>query len=839
MREKIRSAPSVPDHEVLRKIGGGSYGDVWMARAVTGVMRAIKVIWREDFENDRDFEREFEGIKNYEPISRNHPGLIPILHVGRKKGKDEFYYYVMELADDIENGQKIHPVEYEPRTLRTDLVAADKSPMEVDRCIKMGLQISKALEYLHDQGLAHRDVKPGNIIYLGGKARLADIGLVAMPGQMTFVGTQGFVPPEGPGTRRSDIYALGKVLYEMCTGMDRMDFPNLPECTFTGEQSKRWKTLNSIICDMCDPRESARNLKRAPQVIDALEEVSAGKGFKRKKIGGASKGGFLKSAALAALIVGMLIVGVRRGWLTPQTTEAEKVYVPVKITSTPSGAEVWTMDGEYLGTTPLAGRELEVGRYAQYNFRLEGYSNTVQGAQVLAPAVIIEAKLPVFAPPQAGKRWSDVLGLSYMPDEDTHLSSVHVMRWPIARFLKSGVDPKTLAFGYGKVEVGRFNRDVAVMTKESAVRYCEWLTEISREGGYLTEDSVIVPQMDLKSKVSGISDKMRKANLRPFRCRVLAVPYASMKIFLNTDEEATIYIEGEVMEAEQDGNVVEIKRVPPEKLNVRVEVEGYRSVTKAYTFGASEKKEITVNLKANNSVIFDKQWTNSLGMLMVPFNDRLMVAQNETTVASYTEFCKQKKYPMPANPVYPQTAGHPVVFVSRADAMNFCEWLTKRERRELRIGETHTYRLPTDLEWSALAGLHGESGKTPFERDVEEDESFVWGGYWPPLYGDGNLAGYESEFEDAQRVIESYDDGEAYAAVVGVSSPNENNLHDLAGNVYEWVSDDFGVGEYGVTRGGSWKSYQKENLYRKFRNPLSPETKNQETGFRIILSKEM
>src|SRR5207344_2147329 len=60
---------------------------------------AVKVIYRQAFEHDRPYEREFEGIQKFEPISRLHESQVDILHVGRNDAEGCFYY-VMELADD-------------------------------------------------------------------------------------------------------------------------------------------------------------------------------------------------------------------------------------------------------------------------------------------------------------------------------------------------------------------------------------------------------------------------------------------------------------------------------------------------------------------------------------------------------------------------------------------------------------------------------------------------------------------------------------------------------------------------------------------------------------------
>ena len=81
VKRVVRPTPSIPDHKVVRQIGSGAYGEVWLAKALTGAWRAVKIVWREDFEDERTFNREFEGILQYEPIARNHPGLVHILHV--------------------------------------------------------------------------------------------------------------------------------------------------------------------------------------------------------------------------------------------------------------------------------------------------------------------------------------------------------------------------------------------------------------------------------------------------------------------------------------------------------------------------------------------------------------------------------------------------------------------------------------------------------------------------------------------------------------------------------------------------------------------------------------
>src|SRR5712672_1278089 len=78
----------IPDHHLLRCIGRGSYGEVWLARNVMNLYRAVKIVRRQSFDSARPFERELSGIRKFEPVSRSHDGFVDILHVGNNEARD-------------------------------------------------------------------------------------------------------------------------------------------------------------------------------------------------------------------------------------------------------------------------------------------------------------------------------------------------------------------------------------------------------------------------------------------------------------------------------------------------------------------------------------------------------------------------------------------------------------------------------------------------------------------------------------------------------------------------------------------------------------------------------
>ena len=269
---RASQARDIPDHTLLRCVGRGAYGEVWLARNAIGGFHAVKIVYRKNFPKAAPFEREFNGMQTFAPLSRSHPGLMHILHVGRNDLRGCFYY-VMEAADDEVSGANIAPENYTPRTLAR--VIARRGRLPVRDCVQLGLQLSSALDHLHQKQLIHRDIKPANIIFVGGQAKLADVGLVTTTnsdeGEVTRVGTSGFLAPEGPGAPSADVFALGKTLYEAATGCECVQFPELPADLNAGPEADALLRLHEILLSACETDLADRYASAAAMRADLLD----------------------------------------------------------------------------------------------------------------------------------------------------------------------------------------------------------------------------------------------------------------------------------------------------------------------------------------------------------------------------------------------------------------------------------------------------------------------------------------------------------------------------------------------------------------------------------------
>uniref|UniRef100_UPI0037C06C95 serine/threonine-protein kinase n=1 Tax=Gemmatimonas sp. TaxID=1962908 RepID=UPI0037C06C95 len=238
-------------YRVTRELGAGGMATVYLAHDLKHERDvAIKVL-HPDLGAALGAERFLAEIKTTAKLQ--HPHILPLLDSGAADG---LLYYVMPLVTG--------------ETLRARLVRETQLPLE--DALQLAREVADALAYAHAQGVIHRDIKPENILLQGGAgsqhALVADFGIAlavqsAGGARMTqtglSLGTPQYMSPEqAMGERaidaRSDVYALGAVLYEMLTG----------EPPFSGA------TVQSIVAKVLTERPVAPSTLRdtVPPAVD-------------------------------------------------------------------------------------------------------------------------------------------------------------------------------------------------------------------------------------------------------------------------------------------------------------------------------------------------------------------------------------------------------------------------------------------------------------------------------------------------------------------------------------------------------------------------------------------
>ena len=276
-KDSSDTRPEVGDYELVDPpFGRGSYGKVWLAKNAVGQWQALKVVYRASFGSEAPYDREFGGITKYKPISDKHSGLLRVDFVSKKR--PDYFYYVMELGDGVESGWEKEPTKYRPLDLAGLCKNTPGRRLSVRQCVRIALEVIEGLDFLHGQNLTHRDIKPQNVIFVNGHAKLADVGLVAelrsVDEEGTLVGTPGYMPPppESPGTAQADIFALGMVLYMMATGKNASSFPEIGTSLTEAADSAAFFALNGVILKACKPNLSQR-YQTAEEMRQALLQI--------------------------------------------------------------------------------------------------------------------------------------------------------------------------------------------------------------------------------------------------------------------------------------------------------------------------------------------------------------------------------------------------------------------------------------------------------------------------------------------------------------------------------------------------------------------------------------
>lgn len=279
-----RSLGRVSRYELVREIGRGGYGIVFLA-IDSKLNRDVAVkIARPEVVADpvgiRQFQKESQAAATLQ-----HPGIVPVFDCGVE---NEFHFYVMPFFNCDDLGQWL---------------AKQTSPIDQRVAAEIIRDLAVAIHYGHQQGIIHRDIKPQNILLntnptKPGKVQpiVLDFGLCGViesgnESTSLLAGTPRYMSPEQamfgscPVTKRSDLYSIGVVFYQLLTGVTPHQANSLPEAIMMlhGEAIELPRTLRpdlsleiQTICLKCLRKDPDRRYPTAQRLVDDLESYLNG-----------------------------------------------------------------------------------------------------------------------------------------------------------------------------------------------------------------------------------------------------------------------------------------------------------------------------------------------------------------------------------------------------------------------------------------------------------------------------------------------------------------------------------------------------------------------------------
>ncbi|MBS6475666.1 MAG: serine/threonine protein kinase, partial [Clostridiales bacterium] len=300
-------------YRLEQKIGSGGTSVVYRAvRLEDGKTVAVKLLKEEYCDNEEQVQRFLRESNALAHLS--HENIVNILDVGQTE--QGIYYIVMEYVDRL--------------TLKEYIKARGR--LSFDEIIDVVTQICEGLGHAHENGIIHRDIKPQNILLASdGTVKVADFGIARVLNQNTLtmagkdvVGSVHYISPEqARGShidKRSDIYSLGVVMYEMATGQLPFEGeeaitvamrhinqlpkrpieinPEIPECLnniilkcMAKDQAKRYQSISELHSDLLDAAENpdgfivAGNSRGDSALRIGDEERSGNSGGNKRKSG--------------------------------------------------------------------------------------------------------------------------------------------------------------------------------------------------------------------------------------------------------------------------------------------------------------------------------------------------------------------------------------------------------------------------------------------------------------------------------------------------------------------------------------------------------------------------
>ena len=252
-------------YTLIRKLGRGGFGEVWLAERRTEIL-TTKVAIKLPLQTQIDIEEVKREATLWEKAS-GHPNVLPIIEA------------------NVYDGQIVIVSEYASDGSLADLISRERK-LSVEKSIEIMSGILSGLEFLHARRIIHRDLKPANVLLQGNTPRLADFGIsralrtTQTSSSNTITGTWEYMAPEafdGKRNIQTDVWSAGVTLYKLLTG--RMPFPQTEPTALVGAIMTREpdplpysipQVLRNVVLQSLSKDPAAR-FKSASQMSTALQ----------------------------------------------------------------------------------------------------------------------------------------------------------------------------------------------------------------------------------------------------------------------------------------------------------------------------------------------------------------------------------------------------------------------------------------------------------------------------------------------------------------------------------------------------------------------------------------
>jgi serine/threonine protein kinase len=362
-------------YQIFDELGKGSMGIVYRAHdPQIDRLIALKVL-RQDKITSEDFVRRF--LQEAKAIGRlSHPNIVTVYDAGQD-------HSTIFIAMELLKGKPLSEF-------------SDNGEARLQNIVNIGVQVAEALDYAHGQGIVHRDIKPPNIILTSERqVKITDFGIAHIEDPNAphhtqvgdILGTPFYMSPEQvsgqPADGRSDLYSLGVILYELCTGKKpftgsnissifnaiMQDIPAKPAET----DSPVSPMLSSIIMTSLN-RTPEKRYQTGSEMATALKNCLQRRKSDTRMFPAPAKMKKTPRILVTAVLILLCLIGgavfILKPWSGTIVDSSAKLQAVLTLKSEPNGARIF-LDGSFKGSTPQR-IDLPLGQY-EVRLSLKGY----------------------------------------------------------------------------------------------------------------------------------------------------------------------------------------------------------------------------------------------------------------------------------------------------------------------------------------------------------------------------------------------------------------------------------------------------------------------------------